>query len=407
VKENKDYILKTFLELTSTTVPYGYESDFINDMKKSGVFPEFIHEDIHGNYFYKIGSSRTIFTSHIDTVGKDKSNIKHIINGDIISTDGKTILGADDKAGMTIMLYMIKNKIPGMYYFFVGEECGCIGSCMVSKLDNLKNEYDRVISFDRRGINSVITYQSYSRCCSDEFADALSKELNRFGFSYIKDENGIYTDSAEFTDIIPECTNISVGYYNEHTVRETQDIQHLTNLAEACLNVEWEKLPTKRDITQKEYRTYYKDPKVFYNSSYYKNNKHNKHNNVKYPKRTYDYYDDWYDDDYDPTWMGINTQTRNYIEYDKNVLKNWEVKNKKTRRGNKKSKVFFDNGSNTFNVGDQIIFNNKNHYNSVVDAIIDAKLTKEELEIVKDQYFDMSKKEDKELYKFLITNIIV
>ena len=40
----------------------------------------------------------------------------------------KTILGADDKAGMVILLYMIEKKIPGLYYFFIGEEVGCIGS---------------------------------------------------------------------------------------------------------------------------------------------------------------------------------------------------------------------------------------------------------------------------------------
>ena len=48
---------------------------------------------------------------------------------------------------------------------------------------------------------------------------------------YKKDEGGVYTDSAEFTDIIPECTNISVGYYKEHTVNETQDIQYNFQLA--------------------------------------------------------------------------------------------------------------------------------------------------------------------------------
>lgn len=428
MNKEQDYILKTFLKLTSRTVPYGYESDFINSMKKAGIFPEFINEDINGNYSCKIGSSRTIFTAHMDTVGKDEVDIKHVIFKNIISSDGTTILGADDKAGVTIMLYMIKNNIPGTYYFFMGEECGCVGSTMSAKIsENFKGKYDRIVSFDRRGTTSVITYQSFTRCCSDEFADALAKQLNKSGLSYKKDEGGIYTDSAEFTEIITECTNISVGYTSEHTVRETQDIEHLAKLAKACLSVEWEKLPTKRDISKKEYRTYsYENSGVFYSSS------HKSHNNNSYNGRygdnytrssgyrdgqakSYKDYEDWYgaDDEYDSTWIGISTKSKN-VEPESNVKdteEEWEVefdKYKKTRRSDKKAKTYFDDGHSTFKVGDEIIFKSeKNYYNSVVDAIIDAKFTKEELEIVKDQYFDMDKKEDSELYEFLIKNVIV
>jgi hypothetical protein len=33
--------------------------------------------------------------------------------------------------------------------------------------------------------------------------DALCDELNKSGMSYIKDDGGVYTDSAEFVDYIP------------------------------------------------------------------------------------------------------------------------------------------------------------------------------------------------------------
>jgi di/tripeptidase len=48
-------------------------------------------------------------------------------------------------------------------------------------------------------------------------------------------------------DIIPECTNVSVGYYREHTTEEKQDIDHLINLCKACVKVDWENLSVKRD----------------------------------------------------------------------------------------------------------------------------------------------------------------
>ena len=110
---------------------------------------------------------------------------------------------------------------------------------MAAKKIKFKGNYDRIISFDRRGTSSIITHQSGTRTCSNEFAFELSKQLNQSGLLYKKDDTGVYTDSAEFVSVIPECTNIAVGYYQEHTFSEHQDIIHLIKLAKACLNVQW------------------------------------------------------------------------------------------------------------------------------------------------------------------------
>jgi hypothetical protein len=191
----------------------------------------------------------------MDTACKTQEKVIHTFEDKYIKTDGCTILGADDKAGMTILLYMIKNNVPGLYCFFIGEEVGCIGSSFASD-DEMFLSYDKMISFDRRGTGSVITFQSSSRCCSDVFADALAGQLNDLGMSYKKDDTGVYTDSAEFTSVIPECTNLSVGYYSEHTSNEKQDIEHLENMAKACIKVDWESLPVARDKTKPERKTY-------------------------------------------------------------------------------------------------------------------------------------------------------
>jgi len=103
------------------------------------------------------------------------------------------------------------------------------------------------------GYTSIITHQMDQRCCSDEFALALSKELNKNGFDYDLDDSGVYSDSAEFADIYPECTNISVGYFAQHTNNETQDIEFLESLCKACTKVNWEKLPIVRDPSKIEY----------------------------------------------------------------------------------------------------------------------------------------------------------
>lgn len=248
-------IRKKFLKLTKLTYPYGFEKQLLSHLPK-GYFT-----DRHGNYYYKIGNSKTAFTCHLDTACKTQVVVNHKIEKNIISTDGKSILGADDKAGMTLMLYMIEKNVPGLYCFFIGEEVGCIGSGNACE-DSVWKHYDRMISFDRRGTKSVITFQSSKRCCSDEFANELASRLNQFGLSMESDNTGVYTDSAEFTHVIPECTNISVGYYKEHTYLEHQDIDHLIKLAVACTKINWDTLPTMRDQTKIEYKSYaysYKD----------------------------------------------------------------------------------------------------------------------------------------------------
>jgi hypothetical protein len=78
--------------------------------------------------------------------------------------------------------------------------------------------------------------------------------LNRFTNLYYKPDNtGVYTDSAEFVDLISECTNISVGYYNEHTETEKQDIEHLKKLCLAVCEISWEDLPISRVATVDDY----------------------------------------------------------------------------------------------------------------------------------------------------------
>jgi hypothetical protein len=251
-------IIETFLRLTSRTYPHGSEQELFDFL------PDYLDYDEFGNRYIQVGDSTSVmFTSHLDTATSQKCAVNHVIDGKVCKTDGKSILGADDKAGVTIMLWMIFNKIPGLYYFFLGEEVGCVGSkALANKLKLQKIEgITKVISFDRRGFDSVITYQASSRCCSDKFAQALADSLNSKNklFSYKPDPTGIWTDSAQFVKIYSECTNISVGYKSEHTNSESQDLDHLEQLADACLLVDWEALPVERDPSVVDYRSRYGD----------------------------------------------------------------------------------------------------------------------------------------------------
>jgi hypothetical protein len=414
--KSTQFIPEIFIELTKNTYPHGSESIIADKMFKLGLFPKGIDMDEHGNYFCKIGESRTIFASHLDTVSKVHEPVNHVLDGFIIKTDGTTTLGADDKAGVTILTWMMKNEIPGLYYFFIGEECGCIGSSAAAKSGDFK-DYDRIISFDRRATTSIITHQSWSRCCSDVFADAFCDELNKSGLSYVKDDGGVYTDSAEFVDIIPECTNVSVGYYKEHTFNESQDIEHLVKLADACLKVDWENLPTKRDPLVYEAKGYSKKTNWggIYSGSRFDEwdddedvDWHGSRRSVgTYPvtgtgwsragsvtkTRDYDYYGDW-----------LDGEDGNYTHYtDRNILADdFFDKPKKTRRG-KKSKTYFDNGGKLIELDSQF---GVKHYDWIMTKFSSNKLNKEELEIVREQYLDMENDYDRYFYENLVDELL-
>jgi len=203
-------------------------------------------------------TNRTLFVAHVDTVHHEDGPNK------IRKTRNKwyahgSQLGADDGAGVAVLMQLINRGVPAYYVFTVGEECGGIGAKYLAKhYEPLLNEFDRAIAFDRRGIDSVITHQGWGRCCSDAFAESLSEQLMDKSFDrlmYLPDDTGVYTDTAEFVDIIPECTNISVGYQFEHSTREELDVGHLVTLANAVCHIDWDGLPTTRDPSAVEEAT--------------------------------------------------------------------------------------------------------------------------------------------------------
>jgi hypothetical protein len=393
-------IRDTFLKLTSQTYPYGYEESLTRFL------PFGYKKDEDGNYFYEVGhGSKTIFTSHLDTACKNQTKVTHRFDGKFIRTNGTSILGADDKAGVTILLYLIYNKVPGLYYFFIGEECGCIGSTAASKRFDFFSKYNMMVSFDRRGTNSIITHQSSRRTCSDEFAKSLSTEFVKFGLKMNPDDTGVYTDSAEFVDSIPECTNISVGYYNEHTFNEHQDIDFLTNLAEACVKINWNSLEIKRDCTKKEYKEFdYSDYHYYGGSRSYSDSRNSNH---------YGGYGGFYGD-------GGHKKTRR-----RNKKKNYELETcswwsdeEYYGRHEKSRDFYYHNGKKVYydDIEDEMMnpennphfqqdlfssTTNRDHYKGLREMYLDETINRDEFTLIKQQCLNMLDATDKEFAEYL------
>ena len=203
--------------------------------------------DAFGNYIRVIGNPRVMFSSHTDTVHKKAGMQKVYLdthnNHAFVDAD---CLGADDGTGNWLMLEMIRAGKEGLYVFHRGEECGGLGSTYISKHETgVLANIDHAIAFDRAYHSDIITSQSSGKCCSDKFADSLGGMLGA-GWAGTW---GTFTDTANYNHLIPECTNISVGYLSQHTKAETQDIDFARWLRDVVLDLKWQNLPVERDVT--------------------------------------------------------------------------------------------------------------------------------------------------------------
>lgn len=277
--------IQTLLEMLTYKRPHGsdteahFVSKFIEPLSKHPNVLSYYCDEV-GNVFVRTSfESKSMFTAHVDTVHSKQGFqvVTHDQNIGLVYLDdkaalGTNCLGADDTAGMWLMIQMIDNGVPGTYVFFRGEECGGIGSRHAAKMDpGFFKMFDKAVAFDRRGSGDVITHQSCGRCCSNVFAEDLANHLNLSNLTYAPSDHGIYTDTANLIDLIGECTNLSVGYDGEHTVNESLDLYHLTALRDALLLVDWDGLTISRkpgEVDPDDYNYGFK-PYSGYSSSKY------------------------------------------------------------------------------------------------------------------------------------------
>lgn len=212
--------------------------------------------DTHRNLVLELSdedgrSANVLFSSHVDTVARREGMMTLERDGDMLRlaaddlAAGFTCLGADDTAGIWLMTEMVKAGVPGLYIIHHAEESGCIGSgALAATSPGFFEGIDMAVAFDRMGYGDVITHQAHGRTASDEFALSLAKAL---GGSYAPSAKGVYTDTNEYERIIPECTNVSVGYFDQHTARECLDVPFLIRLRDQLLTVAWDNLSISRD----------------------------------------------------------------------------------------------------------------------------------------------------------------
>ena len=135
---NQKRLVETFFDLVQTYSPFGKEDQFadvlVKHLTKIGI--NLVKKDSYGNVYAKINGrgEPVFFAFHMDTVEPSK-DIKPLIKNNYIISDGKTILGADNKAPIACVLEVIsllhegiKNYRPLELVFTKSEEAGNYGA---------------------------------------------------------------------------------------------------------------------------------------------------------------------------------------------------------------------------------------------------------------------------------------
>ncbi|PLR84523.1 hypothetical protein CVD25_04810 [Bacillus canaveralius] len=172
---NQERLLNEFLELVQIDSETKHETEIAKVLKQKfrDLGLEVYEDDTTaqtghgaGNLICTLGGTKdgadTIyFTSHMDTV-VPANGVKPSIKDGYVVTDGTTILGADDKAGLAVMLETVRvlkeeNLPHGTIQFIitVGEESGLIGAKALDP-SLLKAKYGFALDSDGKVGNVVV-----------------------------------------------------------------------------------------------------------------------------------------------------------------------------------------------------------------------------------------------------------
>lgn len=210
--------------------------------------------DLFGNRYIRIGTAPILWSSHVDTVAQRCGPQEVAFDEEtglamLAKPKNKMSLGADDGVGVWMMLHMIEAGMEGLYVFHRGEEVGGLGSNYILRsTPQLLEGIQMAIAFDRAGYSDVITHQM-GKTASDAFAWSFASQLNAANpaFHYRPDDSGVFTDTQVYADVIPECSNISVGYFNQHSKAEVTDVFHAEALLDAVLQMDLSQLVAERE----------------------------------------------------------------------------------------------------------------------------------------------------------------
>ena len=223
-------------ELLSIPGESGHEGR-IRDVVQEKLTPyvDFITVDRHGNLLaektYKSGHGPTILlNAHLDTVEEIVEN-RSIVKEHGIWTSSEGILGADDRAGVAVLLNIAANQFQSptfsgkiKFIFTVEEEVGLVGARNVD--DYFLWGTDAAIVVDRRGKGDIVTScGGYIPFCHQKYGEFIEQVAKESSLSGWKCTPGGSSDTMIWAQHGIESVNLSAGYNYEHSDEEYLDLK--------------------------------------------------------------------------------------------------------------------------------------------------------------------------------------
>lgn len=198
--------------------------------------------DAKGNVFSLLYPNKPLLSAHMDTVQRGTEMLfeseRHLIieesigGFNYIHSDGKLVIGADDKCGIYAILKLLEVYPETNFLFSVGEERSAKGARYFVKTQDLSLvNYGLVL--DRHGY--------YDICCTQNNygTKEFEKELLTIGRRHsMKSAMGIFSDCTALNSQI-SCANISIGYEGAHSPNEwccVEGINHTIRFVAEVIN---------------------------------------------------------------------------------------------------------------------------------------------------------------------------
>jgi len=178
----------------------------------------------------KYGQGPTVLiNAHLDTV-EEIDSMRTIVKQQHIWTSSEGILGADDRAGINVLLgiakTLTKKQFNGTikYIFTVEEEIGLCGARVLD--ESFLWDIDMAFVVDRRHTSDIVVSRGEAaRFCTVSFARAIERVAALEEFSDWKTTPGGSSDTAIWASHGIQSVNLSAGYDFEHTDMEQLDVQ--------------------------------------------------------------------------------------------------------------------------------------------------------------------------------------
>ena len=228
---NQERLVNAFCELVKIDSPSDEEEDVAKHLtERLEVLGFNVARDAHGNLIAsEDGTNPLMLSAHMDTVEPGRS-IKPQVDGDIIRSDGTTILGGDCKAGVAAIMEALESakedaspRRPVQVVFTRGEEIGLIGA---ANLDYSMIHCKEAVVFDGNGPVNTITGSSPTYMAFDVTV------TGRGAHAGVEPEKGISAIriASEIIGDLPngrldEETTFNVGLISGGTVRNAVPVE--------------------------------------------------------------------------------------------------------------------------------------------------------------------------------------